>query len=118
VPPKKKKTGGRALEKEIEALKKAIEKLGAAETPSEAELLGAVQAIMPLPLYEDHDDAFFELLSEVIDPFKHHGGGISFQLPWDTPVVDPPQPGDPAWRKRMAANIRRLAAMGQKLAKE
>ena len=60
--PKKRAAGKPQLQKELEHLEKAIVKLGKADVPSERELLGAVQAMMPLPLYEDHDDAFFDLL--------------------------------------------------------
>jgi hypothetical protein len=112
----KRKANKGALQKELEAIEKAIQKLGTAEVPQERELLAAIQAVMPLPLYEDHEDAFFDLLSEVIEPFKQHAGGLSFQLPWDTQPVDPPKPQDPEWRRKMAAALRKLAVMSRKLA--
>ena len=69
---------------------------------------------MPIPA----SIVFFDLLSEVIEPFKHHPGGVAFQLPWDSPPVDPPKPEDPEWRKKIAACIRKLADMSRKLAAE
>jgi hypothetical protein len=116
--PKKPQVNKAALKKELDALEKALQKLGVSEIPTERELLSAVQVIMPLPLCEDHDDTYFEVLSDVIDPFKYHGGGISFQLPWATPEVEPPHADDPAWRKKIAAHIRQLAAMSKKLLSE